>query len=203
MQVRSKLTYANVMATIAVFIALGGSSYAALTITGRNVPRNALTGADIKNLTGADVRNNSLDGRDIRNLGAGDFRGGVLPAGPQGAKGDKGDAGEPATRLFGYIRFVSPTTAAVQYGSGVTGVTRVGPGNFNVSFSRSLSGCVVHAIPGLGLPTGGSGAVLESETMVSTIIAPQPANDPAVARAFVLDDGGISKDTSFFISAFC
>ena len=32
-----RLTYSNVMATIAVFIALGGSSYAAVKITGKNV----------------------------------------------------------------------------------------------------------------------------------------------------------------------
>jgi hypothetical protein len=58
------LTYANVMATDVVFIALGGTSYAALRITGKNVPKDALTGADIKNLTGKDVRNNSLTGAD-------------------------------------------------------------------------------------------------------------------------------------------
>ena len=62
---RSRVTYANVMATIAVFIALGGSSYAALRVTGKNVPKDALTGADIKNLSGRDVRNNSLTGADI------------------------------------------------------------------------------------------------------------------------------------------
>ena len=32
---RSHLSYANVMATVAVFIALGGTSYAAITITVR------------------------------------------------------------------------------------------------------------------------------------------------------------------------
>ena len=101
---RSRLTFANVVSVIALFVALGGSSYAALTITGRNVPRNALTGADIKNLTGADVRNNSLDGRDVRNLTSGDvangrllaedFAPGQLPAGP---KGDQGNTGAPGT----------------------------------------------------------------------------------------------------------
>src|SRR5215208_6071995 len=64
---RSASTYANVMATIAVFVALGGSSYAALRVTGRNVPKDALTGADIKNLTGKDVSNNSLTGADVKN----------------------------------------------------------------------------------------------------------------------------------------
>jgi hypothetical protein len=46
--IRRKLTYANVMATLAVFIALGGSSYAALTITGRDVKNSSLTYRDLK-----------------------------------------------------------------------------------------------------------------------------------------------------------
>jgi hypothetical protein len=92
-KLRSNLTYANVMATMAVFIALGGSSYAAIKVTSKNVPKDALTGADIKNLTGKDVKNNSLTGADVKNLGAGDFKGGALPAGPQGLQGLKGDPG--------------------------------------------------------------------------------------------------------------
>ena len=43
-----RLSYANVMATLAVFIALGGSSYAALTISGRNVVNGSLTNRDLK-----------------------------------------------------------------------------------------------------------------------------------------------------------
>ncbi len=55
---RRHLSYANVMATVAVFIALGGSSYAALTITG----------ADVRNgsLTKRDLRKNTLDGSRIK-----------------------------------------------------------------------------------------------------------------------------------------
>lgn len=45
---RRRLTYANVMATLAVFIALGGSSYAALRITGRNVENGSLTFRDLR-----------------------------------------------------------------------------------------------------------------------------------------------------------
>ncbi len=45
---RCKLTYANVMSTVAVFVALGGSSYAALTITGRDVKNGSLTYRDLK-----------------------------------------------------------------------------------------------------------------------------------------------------------
>jgi hypothetical protein len=57
-RLRGRLSYANVVATLALFIALGGSSYAALTITGKDV-RNA-------SLTGKDVKRNSLTGRQIR-----------------------------------------------------------------------------------------------------------------------------------------
>jgi hypothetical protein len=80
----SHLSYANIMATIAVFVALGGTGYAALRITGKNVKNSSLTGADVRNssLTGRDVRNRSLLRRD--------FKAGQLP---RGAKGDTGPPG--------------------------------------------------------------------------------------------------------------
>jgi hypothetical protein len=103
MQLRSRLTYANVMATLAVFIALGGSSYAALRITGKDVRDNSLTGADVKNLTGKDVRDNSLTGADVRHLTsvdvsngsllAEDFARGQLPRGEKGDPGERGPSG--------------------------------------------------------------------------------------------------------------
>src|SRR5918996_339105 len=110
-QLRSSLTYANVMATVAVFVALGGSSYAALQVTSKNVPRDALTGADIKNLTGRDVRNNSLTGVDVKDLGSADIANGQLLAedlalgqlpkgetGAPGATGAQGPTGETGAR---------------------------------------------------------------------------------------------------------
>jgi hypothetical protein len=48
---RRHFTYANVMATLAVFIALGGSSYAALTITGRDIRDRSLTQRDLQRNT--------------------------------------------------------------------------------------------------------------------------------------------------------
>jgi hypothetical protein len=56
--VRSKLSYANVMATLAVFISLGGTSYATLQVTGHDVRDGSLTGRDL--------RRNSLGGRPIK-----------------------------------------------------------------------------------------------------------------------------------------
>jgi hypothetical protein len=70
---RGRLSYANVMATVAVFLALGGSSYAALKITGKDVRNGSLSGRDL--------RDNSVRSRDVRNgsLRAQDFKAGELP----------------------------------------------------------------------------------------------------------------------------
>src|SRR5919199_1619242 len=84
---RIRLTYANVIATLALFAALGGSSYAAIAVTGAQVRDGSLTGRD--------VHNSSLTGRDIRNqsLLAQDFKPGQRPAGSQGPEGDPGPQG--------------------------------------------------------------------------------------------------------------
>ena len=86
-QIRERLTYANVVATLALFIALGGSSYAAITITGKSVKDSSLTGRDVKNssLTSSDIRDRSLLSKD--------FKAGQLPAGARGAQGPQGPQG--------------------------------------------------------------------------------------------------------------
>jgi hypothetical protein len=81
---RTRLTYANVMATIAVFVALGGTSYAVATgsIDSREIKDNTVRSKDIRNnqVRTQDVRNNHLRGRDIRNntLTGGDIDEGSL-----------------------------------------------------------------------------------------------------------------------------
>lgn len=92
-QIRRHVSYANVMATVGVFIALGGVGYAAVTL-----PKDSVSSGQVKNssLTGADVKNSSLTGSDIKNksLTPADFSGSVQgPAGAQGAQGPKGDSG--------------------------------------------------------------------------------------------------------------
>jgi hypothetical protein len=93
-QLKSKFTYANVMATIAVFIALGGGAYAAFKL-----PNNSVGTKQIKNnaVNSAKVKNGSLLKGDFRKgqLPAG-ARGAQGPQGPQGLPGAKGDPGTPA-----------------------------------------------------------------------------------------------------------
>lgn len=69
---RPRITYANVVATLALFIALGGVSWAAATLPknsvgSKQIKKNAVTSTKIKSnsITGAKVKNNSLTGSDI------------------------------------------------------------------------------------------------------------------------------------------
>ena len=117
--IRARLSYANVMASVAVFIALSGTSYAAAKITGADVLYGSLTGNDVKNssLTGKDVEDSSLSGRDIvgssvdttdiadGTLMSRDFKAGELPGGtpepavgPRGPDGEDGEDGAQGTR---------------------------------------------------------------------------------------------------------
>jgi hypothetical protein len=87
----SRLTYANVASTICLFIVLGGTAYAAASITGKDVKDGSLTSADIKD--------HSLRARDLK---AGTLRGGsagsAIVTGPAGPKGDAGPAGPKGDR---------------------------------------------------------------------------------------------------------
>jgi hypothetical protein len=73
----------NLVAYLALFAALGGTSYAAIKL-----PRNSVGKAQIRRnaVTSAKVRDRSLLARD--------FKKGQLPAGPQGDTGPQGPAGQ-------------------------------------------------------------------------------------------------------------
>ena len=118
---RDRLTYANVMATIAVFLALGGASWAAVKL-----PRNSVGSAQLKRgaVTGAKVRNGSLSLSDLRK---GSLRAGLRgetgatgPAGHDGARGQQGPVG-PAGPVDAYTGS-SPGTPLTTLTSSVTSV---------------------------------------------------------------------------------
>jgi hypothetical protein len=121
------LTYANVMATIGVFLALGGASYAAIKL-----PANSVGSRQIKDgaVASADIKNHSIK--------AGDFKGG-LPSGPRGARGPKGDAGAAAAKYW--ARIGGGTTPAVNASSGGVTVTRGTNLETHVTFPTDVSKC--------------------------------------------------------------
>jgi len=61
-RVRRHITYANVTATIALFVALGGSTYAAVKLSGRDIKAHSLTARNYRrgSVTGAAVSEKTL-----------------------------------------------------------------------------------------------------------------------------------------------
>ena len=89
----SRLSYANVMATLAVFIALGGTAYAvsqlpANSVGAKQIKTNGVGAPEIK--AGAVGASEVADG----SLLGDDFAAGQLPAGPQGLQGSPGQPGQ-------------------------------------------------------------------------------------------------------------
>jgi uncharacterized protein YjbI with pentapeptide repeats len=79
---------ASILALIALFAALGGTSYAAATISGKQVKNGTLTGVDVKNksLSGADVKDGSITGADVA-----ESRLGQVPSALNAAKASRAD----------------------------------------------------------------------------------------------------------------
>ncbi len=77
-KLRNRITYANVVGTLALFVALGGTSYAAIVVTGKNIKDSTITTKDVKN----------------QSLLAADFKPGQVPQGPQGERGLPGEPGQ-------------------------------------------------------------------------------------------------------------
>jgi hypothetical protein len=59
---RPRLTYANVIATLALILAIGGTSYAAVSINGKNLKNRSVAGKKLKKntVTGTEVRESKL-----------------------------------------------------------------------------------------------------------------------------------------------
>ena len=76
--------HTTAVAYLALFAALGGSAYAAATITGADIQDGTVTGRDVKNRS---LGANKLSAKARESLAS--------RPGPQGAPGAKGDKGEP------------------------------------------------------------------------------------------------------------
>ncbi len=82
--------HATAVAYLALFAALGGSAYAAVTVSGENIKDGTVTGRDVKNRS---LGTKKLSPKALRSLAS---RPG--PQGAPGVPGSKGDRGEPGAR---------------------------------------------------------------------------------------------------------
>jgi hypothetical protein len=193
---RRRLTYANVVATLALFLAVGGATAFAASQLGKNsvgskqLKKNSVTAAKIKNgaVTQAKISrsaHNALKGA----TGPAGLKGATGPAGPQGPKGDPGPSnayyahglapsvtGLPAGDYVVYGQLVGENTSPLNEKGTVSGLTVVAAGTGEsgqtpASMATFPAGATA-TVPFQGvihLPQGGAiGATYSGEKVTTT-----------------------------------
>jgi hypothetical protein len=148
---RSKIRISpgSVLALIALFVALGGVSYAAVTINGKNIQNNSIPGKKLKNgaVTNAKVKANSLGANRLTSAARASLRGAQGPQGPagpqgahgaQGPQGPQGPEGPPGTALaYAQVDDTGPAFVADRT-SGFSAVTRPTGGHYCLELDAAL-----------------------------------------------------------------
>jgi hypothetical protein len=136
---RARLTYANVMATLAVFIALGGSGYAASKISGKTIKARTIPGKAL--------RKNTITGNEVK-----EAKLGKVPAAALADSATSATTAGTATRLAGFdpasvqrpIRWaIVSKTGGILAQSGGISVTRVLDGSYSIDMGEDVSGRLI------------------------------------------------------------
>jgi hypothetical protein len=214
------LSYANVTASLALFCALGGISWAAVAL-----PRNSVGTKQLKKnaVSGPKLKGNAVSSSKVRNgsLLAADFMAGQLPAGgqgpvgPPGPRGERGEPGqngapgqpgEPGTaRAFVFVDPTNCTGPAVicpiAQAKNIVQARRVNPGQYclqpapgiNPDTTGSAAGVDMHTT---AAPVGNASAMADSVTL--TLACPSSQYRVVTTRipAAAPVTGGVVANTS-------
>ncbi len=188
-KLRDRLTYANVTASLALFIALGGTSYAVTQL-----PRNSVGSAQIRSsavgtselrksaVRSGDIRDGSVAVRDISRAAQSSLR---------GTKGDPGPEGPAGVTL----RAVVNSGGGIVRGNATGADHQGGSGRYSVAFDRDVSGCVATAT----LSDAQNGPTLETPPAGRIIVGVDGAR--ALVRTFAAD--GSVQDLPFSVIVAC
>ena len=179
-RVRARLTYANVVASLALFVALGGTGYAALAL-----PRDSVGASQIKAraVGTSEVRNKSLRLADISRSARSSLRG---EQGPVGPIGPTGAAFRAAINSGGAKALGNATNSSHQGGTNV----------YSVEFGQDVSGCIYSAV----LAAVQAGPVLEQPPAGRITVASGGGNK-VVVKTFGAD--GTPAEAPFHVTASC
>ena len=182
---RSKLSYANVMATVAVFIALAGTSVAAVSLTRNSVRSKHIAKGQVKR---SDIGRSAVNSAKVanRSLRLIDFRAGQVPTGPPGAPGTPGSPA--ASMLMG-------TVPQAQTSESINGTfafppvgVAAGPGGSMVSPNQTvvLRDLSVRVVPA----PGGAATRTAYVGILGGLLPPQPAISCSVSGGATTCDSG-------------
>jgi hypothetical protein len=163
-RITRRLSYSNVIASLALFVALGGASYAAVALPANSVGTKQLKKSAV---SAAKLKRNAVSSAKVKDgsLERGDFASGTLlqgPQGPQGVQGAKGDPGqngapgekgEPGTaRAFAFVDTFCDgpgSTCGITKAKNVLGARRVEDGTYCVQVAPGIDPATSGAAAGV------------------------------------------------------
>jgi hypothetical protein len=181
-----KLTYSNVTASLALFIALGGTSYA--------ISRNSVGTRELKNgaVTSAKIRNGSIQPLDLSAKAA--FAG---PRGPRGEPGPAGATGPPGpSEAYLAGGAATPLSKAANVPTAVAQLNNLPAGTYFLSSSAQTGdftngGEIVSCVISVdGASVGGSSVVVG-------------AGAGSVRAAVISASGVVTKTAPFTAALLC
>jgi hypothetical protein len=201
--------YANVTATLALVVAMGGTSYAAFSLPagsvgGKQLTQNAVTSSKVKN------------GSLLRK----DFKSGQVPAGktgktgPQGSQGVPGPAGPSTGAAGGALtgNYPDPQIASATRGVALAGVTSTGAAVTNPpidvwfnrlggepTITRTATGSYTVTIPGINASVS-SNVIASTNGPNSDLVSVSSASGDLLVR--VTNSTGAPVDNFFSLTIF-
>ena len=194
----SRLSYANVMATLAVFIALGGASFAALKIPPDSVGTKQLKDRSVSE---AKLKENSVGPQSLQGNAVGYDQ--LAPLSVDSDKVKNGslqyqdlDSSSVSPRLFAHVS----SSGVLGEQSGVESATRLSTGIYQVRFNRSLRGCVAVASVGFGFGPGVIGAGATAQARMNYGNDPNSVEVTIYRKGYTFND---VEDNDFHLIVAC
>jgi hypothetical protein len=182
-RISGKLTYANVMSTIAVFLAIaGGTAFAASEM----LPKNSVGSKQIKKAAVTPAKLSRA--ARVTLTGPQGAPGAQGPKGDPGMKGEPGIDGETGQSATALWAVVSGGSGGLVRSSGVTSSHKRDSGEFEVFFDHDVSSCGYQVT----MASTAGEAVAEPKTAIA---------DGVFVETF--DSEGTLADKTFSLAVFC
>jgi hypothetical protein len=191
--VRARTTYANVTATLALFIALGGTTYAAATL-----PHNSVGSSQLKSnaVTASKIRAGAVASSEIkdRSITLGDISPSARTSlrGAQGVQGAPGAAGAP-----GISDQAAISQGGLKTAGNARGASHTTGNEYTVEFTHDVSACVYSAT----LAAVNDGSTVEQPPAGGTATVASAGSSNVLVKTY--DATGAAVESPFHLVVSC
>jgi hypothetical protein len=198
---RPRLSFANVTSVLALFIALGGTSYAAVQVSANSVEKRHIRSGAVGK---SEIRSGAVGKSEVRRnaVGASEIGSGVVDTTELRdggiAVGDLATAARTALTDANAVTFRAASTAAgAAAGGNATAIARNAPGDYTVTLARDVSACQY------GVAVTGVKTAAGIEQAPAGFATAAPTTDGTKVSVKTYDAAGAALDAPFTLLVAC